>query len=83
MVGTSTKPEVMKINMEIHTIEGFTGHSGRNELMNYFLKANPRPKRVIVNHGENSKCLDLASSIHKQNRIETGAPRNLEAVRIK
>jgi len=83
MVGTSTRPEVMKINMEIHTIEGFTGHSGRNELMNYMQKVQPKPKRVIVNHGENSKCLDLASSIHKQNRIETGAPRNLEAVRIK
>jgi predicted metal-dependent RNase len=69
--------------MEVHTIEGFTGHSGRKELMNFLLRCEPRPKKVIVNHGENSRCLDLASSIHKQNRIETVCPRNLEAIRIK
>jgi len=34
-------------------------------------------------HGESSKCLDLASSIHKQFRIETIAPRTLDTVRIR
>ena len=32
-VGTSLKPETLKVNMEVFTIEGFTGHSGRNELL--------------------------------------------------
>jgi len=82
-VGNSLKPEVMQIKMEIHTIEGFTGHSGRRELMNFMHKCNPKPKKVIVNHGESSRCLNLASSVHKIARIETSAPRNLEAVRIK
>jgi len=77
------KQEVMKINMEIDTIEGFTGHSGRKQLMSFIHKCQPRPKKVIINHGENSRCLDLASSIHKQYRIETVAPRNLDAIRIK
>ena len=45
--------------------------------------APPKPKRIIVNHGENSKCLDLASSAHKALRIETNAPRNLDALRLK
>jgi KH/beta-lactamase-domain protein len=83
MFGNASKPEICPVRMEIHTIEGFTGHSGRRELMNFLLKCEPRPKKVIVNHGENSRCLDLASSIHKQNRIETVSPRNLEAIRIK
>ncbi len=81
--GTPAKPEMCPVKLEVHTIDGFTGHSGRRELMNYLLKLEPRPKKVIVNHGENSRCLDLASSIHKQNRIETVCPRNLEAIRIK
>ncbi len=81
--GTSTKPEICPIKMEVHTIEGFTGHSGRRELMNFLLKCEPKPKKVVVNHGENSRCLDLASSIHKQNRVETVCPRNLECIRIK
>ncbi len=75
--------EINEVKMEIHTIEGFTGHSGRKQLMNFVYKCDPKPKKVIVNHGESSRCLDLASSLHKVNRIETAAPKNLEALRIK
>ena len=73
----------MQIKLEVHTVEGFSGHSSRNQLMNFVKNCDPRPKKVIVNHGESSRCLDLASSIHKNFRIETSAPRNLESVRIK
>ncbi len=77
------KQEVLQIKMQVHTVEGFSGHSSRNQLMNFVAKCEPRPKKVIINHGENSRCLDLASSIHKGFRIETVAPRNLEVVRVK
>ncbi|MBI2655765.1 beta-CASP ribonuclease aCPSF1 [Candidatus Woesearchaeota archaeon] len=77
------KQEMLQIKMHVHTVDGFSGHSSRNQLMNFVAKCEPRPKKVIINHGENSRCLDLASSIHKQFRIETVAPRNLEAVRVK
>jgi uncharacterized protein len=83
LMGVPPRQELMKIKLEMHTIEGFTGHSGRKQLMNYLQKCDPKPRKVIVMHGESSRCLDLASSIHKQNRIETSAPRNLEAVRLK
>jgi len=76
------KEEILNIKMEIFKLE-ITGHSDRKQLMNYIYKCTPKPKKVIVMHGENSRCLDLASSIHKQNRIETAAPRVLEAIRIK
>ena len=75
--------EITQIKMEINTIEGFTGHSGRKQLLNFVYRCDPKPKKVIVNHGESSRCLDLASSIHKLNRIETSAPRNLEVIRLK
>jgi KH/beta-lactamase-domain protein len=81
-VDSSGKPEVLEIKMEVHKIE-ITGHSDRRELMNFVSRCQPRPKKVIINHGENSRCLDLASSIHRQFRVETVAPRNLEAVRIR
>jgi uncharacterized protein len=77
------KQEVNPVKMEINTIEGLTGHSGRKQLMNFVYKCDPKPRKVIVNHGESSKCLDLASSLHKQNRIETLAPRNLDALRLR
>ncbi|MFH1072866.1 MAG: beta-CASP ribonuclease aCPSF1 [Nanoarchaeota archaeon] len=76
------KVETIQIKMQVAKIE-VSGHSDRRELLNFIQRCTPRPKKVIVNHGENSRCLDLASAIHKNLRIETCAPRNLEAVRIK
>ncbi len=77
------KEELVNVNLEIHTIDGLTAHSGRNQLLAFINRCNPKPKRVLINHGEASKCLDLASTIYKLNRVETGAPRNLETVRIR
>jgi len=77
------KEELIKINFGVHTINGLTAHSGRNELVAYFNNMRPKPKRVIVNHGEVSKCLDLASAIYKLNRVETNVPRTLETMRLR
>ena len=77
------KTEEIPIKMSVHTISGFSGHSSRKQLMQFVYNLDPRPKRIIVNHGESGKCLDLASSLHKMHRIETNAPKNLEAIRIR
>ena len=76
------KTEVTPLKMEVCRIE-ITDHSDRKQLMNFVFKCTPRPKKVIVNHGEKSRVLDLASSLHKVGRIETLAPKNLECVRIR
>jgi len=77
------KEERVEVNMEVYTIKGFTAHSGRNEIMSFFNNMRPRPKRVIINHGEISKSLDLASALYKLNRMETNVPRTLETVRLR
>ncbi len=78
------KEEVVKINMEVHnTVRGLTAHAGRNEIMAFFKKLSPKPKRIIINHGEVSKSLDLASSLFKINRVETNVPRILETLKLR
>ncbi len=77
------KEEIVKINLEVISLDGLTAHSGRNQLLAFINHCIPKPKRVLINHGEASKCLDLASTIYKLNRVETSAPRNLETVRIR
>jgi KH/beta-lactamase-domain protein len=77
------KPETIYVNLEVAIISDLTGHAGRNELLRFVHQLSPKPKRVIVNHGEASKCLELASSLHKINSIETYAPRNLETIRLR
>jgi len=77
------KEEVIKINFEIQTLKDFSAHSGRNELISFFNNIQPKPKRIILNHGEVSKSLDLSSALHKLNRVETNVPRNLETLRLR
>lgn len=74
--------ETTSIKLEVSRVE-ISGHSDRQELMDFVKKMSPRPKRVIVNHGEPSSCLDLASSIYKTYKIETVAPKNLETIRLR
>ncbi len=77
------RSEVLTMKMQLHNIQGFSGHSSRAQIMNYLHRLDPKPKRVVLVHGESSKCLDLASSVHKSQRIETNAPRNLDAIRLR
>ncbi|MBN2052698.1 beta-CASP ribonuclease aCPSF1 [Candidatus Woesearchaeota archaeon] len=76
------KFETVQINMDVEKLE-ITGHSDRRELVAFVNHCNPKPKRVIIVHGENSKCLDLAKSLHMLAKVETVAPRNLDALRLK
>lgn len=76
------KTQTIKINMEVVTVDGFSGHSDRNQLMEYVRRIYPKPGRVLTNHGEEGNCLDLASSIYKRYRIPTMAPMNLETIRL-
>jgi len=73
----------ISMKMEVAGIRGFTGHSTRERLMSFVRHLNPKPKKIILVHGDNANCLDLASNLHKMFRIETNAPKNLEAVRIR
>jgi predicted metal-dependent RNase len=70
------------VRLEVATIEGFSGHSDRVQLMNYVASLDPRPQRIILNHGEESKTLDLASSLHKRFNLESRVPFNLDAIRL-
>jgi len=77
------KEEIVPVNMEVVSIDGLTAHSGRNQLLAFVNNIQPRPKKIIVNHGESSKCIDLASTLHQLYKIETSVPRNLETIRIR
>jgi hypothetical protein len=80
--GEAGRTEVVKVNMEIRTIEGFSGHSDRAQLLNYVRRISPKPTRVLCCHGDNGKCIDLASALHKLFKVETKAPANLETIKL-
>ncbi|MGD9275965.1 MAG: beta-CASP ribonuclease aCPSF1 [Candidatus Pacearchaeota archaeon] len=73
----------LNINLKVELLHGLSPHAGRGELVSYFNNIRPKPKRIIINHGEVSKSLDLASALYKLNRVETNVPRTLETLRLK
>lgn len=80
---TNGKEERASIKLQIKTIEGFSAHSSRNQLLAFVANMNPKPKKIIINHGEQSKSLDLASSLYKMHKVETIVPKNLETIRLR
>jgi len=75
--------ETVHIKLQRHTISGFSGHADHDELIDYVKKLKPRPKKVMMVHGESSKTLNMASTLHKTFKIETLAPKNLEVIRLR
>lgn len=74
--------DTIKINLQVHTVDGFSGHSDRKQLMDYIKKMKPRPEHILTEHGDEKNCVDLASSIYRKFRVETRAPMNLETIRL-
>ncbi|HLC20350.1 MAG TPA: beta-CASP ribonuclease aCPSF1 [Candidatus Nanoarchaeia archaeon] len=76
------KPQTYTVQMEVDRVE-VSAHADRRELMNFLAHVQPKPKKVFTMHGEISRCIDLASSYHKVYRVETMAPRVLDAIRLR
>ena len=73
----------VEVKMRVELLSGLSPHSGRNELISFFNNMRPKPKRIIINHVEVSKSLDLASALYKLNHVETVVPRTLETLRLR
>jgi len=71
------------VKMQVETIEGFSGHSDRNQLLGFYKKLFPKPERVITVHGDERSCTSLAKTISYMGRAEVNTPRNLDTLRLK
>ncbi len=77
------RTQLIRLNLNVFTLEGFSGHSSRSQISQFLRRIQPRPKLVIINHGEESKCVSLSTMIHKKLRKATKAPRNRESLSLK
>ncbi len=77
------KTRGLKLNIGVKTIDGFSGHADRRQLLGYAKKIKPKPKRVIVMHGEESKCMNLAMTLTQMFGFEATSPHNLDSIRLR
>jgi len=76
------KMEVTDVRLTTHTIEGFSGHSDRKQLLNYVRKLRPTPRRVFFVHGEESKCQNMARTVSRFRGVRAHSPDLLETFRL-
>jgi predicted metal-dependent RNase len=72
----------LTLNMEVETVDGFSGHADRQGLENFVKTMNPRPEKVLCVHGDESSTQDLSSALYHDYNMRTFAPKNLETFRF-
>jgi uncharacterized protein len=73
----------VKVKMEIVDIEGFSGHSDRNQLLHYIKSLSPTPKKIILGHGEKEKSINFAKFINSKLKLNAVCPKILESIRLR
>jgi KH/beta-lactamase-domain protein len=82
MMNNEGKLDVIKVGLRAESIEGFSGHSDRRQIINYIVQLMPKPERVVVCHGERAKCLSIANFIQRRCEVQTLVPSVMETFRL-
>ena len=83
IISSNGKMEVTKVEMQVESVRGFSGHSDRRQLINYIQRLRPKPERIIVLHGEKSKSLSMAHLFKRKYGIESLVPEVLETIKLR
>ncbi len=81
--GNGGRSSSLKLNLDVETVDGFSGHADRKGLMDFVGTMNPRPEKVLCVHGDERSVQDLSSALYHEHNIRTFAPKNLETFRFK
>jgi KH/beta-lactamase-domain protein len=76
------KMAVAQVKLQVESIEGFSGHSDRRQLISYLAHLKPKPERVFMVHGEKSKIINIANFVYNKVGINTVIPGILETFRL-
>ncbi len=71
------KLEVLKVRIPDHkivSIEGFSGHSDRDQLLAFLKNIEPKPKRVILNHGEPTAIREFEKYYREMRKRDRSLP---------
>jgi hypothetical protein len=76
------KPKKIDVKINAVTVEGFSGHADRRQLLGYVKRMSPKPEKILCIHGEQKKCQELARGLNRIFHVETRVPMDLDTIRI-
>ena len=83
IIDDNGKAKTLKINMRVETVEGFSGHSDRKQLIAWLGNISVKPRVVYTMHGDYNKTAELAHYISRKFGIHADAPLNMEFRRLR
>ncbi|MBQ8165257.1 MAG: MBL fold metallo-hydrolase [Clostridia bacterium] len=66
--------EEIQVNAKIASLAGISGHADRDMLLDWLGSMKQKPKKVFVNHGDDTVCDDFAQTISDRLYINATAP---------
>ena len=83
MNGGRGRGGTLSLELDVETVDGFSGHADRQGLENFVKTMNPRPEKVLCVHGDERSVQDFSSALYHNYNMRTFAPKNLETFRFK
>jgi len=80
LINDEGRQEVIKLAMSVEKVDGFSGHSSRQQILNYLRRVSPSPRNVIFVHGEPEAVNSVAAVARRIVNGNVYAPRNLDTV---
>ncbi|MEM2987344.1 MAG: MBL fold metallo-hydrolase RNA specificity domain-containing protein, partial [Nitrososphaerota archaeon] len=80
LINENGKTKVIHVKMKIDKVDGFSGHSSRQQLLDYLKKVSPKPKNLIILHGEPEAIESIAKTANKIIPAKIYTPKNLDAI---
>lgn len=74
--------EEIIVNAQIVTIDGFSAHADRTELLRWLRKFRTKPKKVFLVHGEEDVLPQFAAQIEQELNLTTYIPQYKETVEL-
>ncbi len=62
--------EIIKVNAQIHNLEGFSGHADKDGLMDWLMGLQMVPKHIFLVHGEEQSKLDFAAAVKAELNLD-------------
>lgn len=66
--------EEIDVKAQIHTMDGFSAHADRNEMLQWLHGFNTMPERIFIVHGEENSALEFAAAVHEEFKVTTVVP---------
>lgn len=66
--------DMITVRAEIASIEGFSAHADREELLEWFESLEGRPRKTFVVHGEEEACLALGKTLREKYDADVEVP---------